>query len=70
MEDRLAGAAYLAKGALAAAESLKQDRSGFLQDEIARARFFTENLTGLGLARVVMNGAGSLKAGCVSEFAC
>lgn len=86
MEDRLAvatpylrlfavtaGAAYLAKGASAAAERLKQDRhDGFLQDEIATARFFAETMAvqSFGLARTVMNGAGSLKAGCVSEFAC
>lgn len=86
MEDRLAvaapylrlfavtaGAAYLAKGALVAAESLKQDsRDGFLHDVIATARFFAENLAAqsFGLARIVMNGAGSLKAGGVSEFAC
>ena len=67
------GAAYLAKGALVAAESLKQDgRDGFLHDVIATARFFAENLAAqsFGLARIVMNGAGSLKAGGVSEFAC
>ncbi|MBR0830256.1 acyl-CoA dehydrogenase [Bradyrhizobium manausense] len=86
MEDRLAvatpylrlfavtaGAAYLAKGALTAAERLKQDRhNSFLQDEIATARFFAETMAvqSFGLARAVMNGAGVLKTGCVSDFAC
>jgi hypothetical protein len=68
-----AGAAYLAKEALVAKQNLKHGGSdGFLQDVISTARFFAENVAtqSFGLAKIVMNDAGPLKAGCVTEFAC
>ncbi|MDA9404396.1 acyl-CoA dehydrogenase [Bradyrhizobium sp. CCBAU 45389] len=67
-----AGAAYLAKAALAAADSLKQHPDdSFLHDTIATARYFAENLAvqSFGLARIVTDGSGALKAGCIAELA-